>query len=160
LVGLGATLEEMRQSLADLQRVVADFSSSTREAILGGPGQAKLVIEPFPAALMFGATSPHLSTGDRVQLLRHLAEAYGGPSGRIDELAVDAPVETDHAWSQGYELAESVLDDLGVQGETQDSVDVSAILQDLGVEIAETHLETALSGQLQLQEAITSLQFS
>jgi len=141
LLGLGVRLPELRESLAAVRQAVADFPPRAREAILGTSEQSALFIEPFPAALMFGAVSPHPSSSDLVALLRSLAEAYGATKGRIDELATHEPVEGERAWRQGHELAESVLDDLGVQGDVQESVDVESILRDLGVSIREITLE-------------------
>lgn len=141
LLGLGTTLTEMRSSVVTVRQAVANLPAQVRDAVLGTSERAGLVIEPFPSALMFGSVSPHLSTNDRVRLIGYLAEAYGGARGRIDELAADEPVDSEQAWTQGYELAENILDDLGVQGATQERVDVEAILQNLGVRVVDTSLE-------------------
>jgi len=141
LLGLGRTLSELRESWAAFRRAVADLPARARDAIFGTPDQSGLVVEPFPAALMFGSVSPRLSSNDRFQLLRHLAEAHGGTAERLDELASDEPVESENAWSQGYELAQRLLDDLGVPGENDDRVNLAAILSSFGVATEDIHLE-------------------
>ena len=141
LLGLGVSLSELHESLVSVRQALASFPAGARDAIFGTPERPALVVEPFPAALMFGATSPHLSSSDRIELLRYMAEAYGGTGGRLEELAADEPLDSENAWSQGYELAENAFDDLGIRGATQESVDIEAILTDLGVKTIEIKLE-------------------
>jgi Zn-dependent peptidase ImmA (M78 family) len=59
----------------------------------------------------------------------------------VDELATDTFVDNERPWSQGYELAESVLDDLGVFDDSQESVDIDAILASLGVHLESISLQ-------------------
>ena len=141
LLGLGGSLEEMRESWAGLRPAIATQPDAARDAVLGTPDQAALVVEPFPAALMFGAVAPDLSPTDRVCLLQHLADAHGRAAGPLEQLAADEPVEGDQAWRQGYDLAQRVLDHLGVPGEGQERVDLDAILANLGVTVESIRLD-------------------
>ena len=141
LLGLGGGLPSLRESLAAVRQAVADLPVRTREAILGNAAEPMLFIEPFPAALMFGAVSPDLSASDSVELLHRLGSAYGGPQGRVDELATHEPVDGESAWRQGYELAENALEEPAIRGGIQAIVDVEAILGDLGVSVQEVSLD-------------------
>lgn len=141
LLGLGGALPEMRKSWAAVREAVECLPEKVRSAILGPAHERGLVFAPFPAALMFGAVSPDLSSSDRVELLRGLGDAYGGARGRVDELAADKPVEDEDTWAQGYELAEDILSVLASGREAYGAVDVRAILNELGVAVAETTLE-------------------
>lgn len=141
LLGLGTTLAEMRESLSSVRQAVKNMPDRAREAIFGTPEQAALIVKPFPAALMFGAVSPHLGSNDRIALMTHLADAYGGPATRVDELAAEELVDSDHPWSQGYDLAEQVLDNLQLDDTSQERVDIESILRDLGVDIRDVRLQ-------------------
>lgn len=145
LLGLGETLPKMRESLGAVRQAVEALPARVRDAILGPPHEPELVFAPFPAALMFGAASPDLSSHDRIRLIRHLADAFDSAQGRVDELAADKPVEGGDAWSQGYELADDVLGALDTRQESRGQVDVRAILRKLGVSIVETELEDRLT---------------
>jgi Zn-dependent peptidase ImmA (M78 family) len=141
LLGLGTNLAEMLEALSSVIQMGKQLSPRVREVIFGDSEQAALVMRPFPVALMFGAVPPRLSAQDRAALVTGLAEAYGGPRARVDELASDAPIDTEEPWNQGYRLAESMLDDLGVDGQSGERVDIEAILKALGVRMDEFRLQ-------------------
>ena len=147
LFGLGASLPEMLESLArvrdGIHKLLADPACRT---VLGDPDRDGLLLDPAPAALMFGSVAPDLDAKDRMELVRQLAEAMHG-SGEdtdkgVDRLVTDEPVDEEgNAWRQGYEAAENLLEELGVRGAKAEAVDVEAILASLGVTVRNVSIE-------------------
>jgi Zn-dependent peptidase ImmA (M78 family) len=89
------------------------------------------------AALMFGSTSPTLSEDDLETLAHKLIELYA-PNSEIPplrDLVADEPIlfENQPAWEVGYNLAERVIQHLSIEQHCADSVDVLAILTQLGI---------------------------
>jgi Zn-dependent peptidase ImmA (M78 family) len=88
------------------------------------------------ASLLFSSVSPTISSSDVRLLSAVIVEQYS--PGHVNELSkVSGSVELSSAlrpWEQGYDLAESILDELGVDL-SEDFVDVAAVLRSLGVTV-------------------------
>lgn len=94
------------------------------------------------ASLMFSSVSPRISYADISTLSSVIVGQYSRSS--VGELAkFSDSVELDpgfRPWEQGYELAEAMLDDLGVDL-SAGYVDIAAILDRLGVAVLSRRLE-------------------
>lgn len=136
LLGFGNTLSEMRESWKELGAQIEGLPQRARAAIFGSFREAGLFLEPFPAALMFGAVSPDLAPADRWALVSHLASCLEdrAQSG-VDDMAQGAPLSDDRSWKQGYELAEDCLERFAVAPDISEPVDVDAVLSEGGVQI-------------------------
>lgn len=141
LLGFGTTFPEMRDSWNDLQaQVESQFPQKVREAILGSADGHKLFVDSFPAALMFGAVSPHMEVGDRLFLLKALAEALQDHVvSRINDLAEEVPL-SGPPWEQGYELALDCLTPLGIDPDAAEPVNIEDILRQSSVTVKEVTL--------------------
>ncbi len=96
------------------------------------------------AALMFGSLSPTVDEWDARLLAEKLLQYYkpGSESLRLRNLAGYVPIEggNEVAWSQGYALAEEVLEKLGEDYQTHGHVDIDKVYSDLSIAIDEVHL--------------------
>lgn len=141
LLGFGASFSDRRASVAGIKAAVSALPERARQAIWERSVHGGLFIEPFPAALMFGAVSPNLAPEDRIELLEHLAESVAPKvTSQIDTLAEETPLDEQSPREQGYELAQRFLARLDGTNEPS-AVDVESILAELGVQTRWIRLE-------------------
>jgi Zn-dependent peptidase ImmA (M78 family) len=110
------------------------------ESLLRTEAEPLVIIGSSQAALLFGAFSPSVDADDVRALTRTLVRQYdpaGDPSpmrGLISSVSV-SPSEP--AWSQGYYLAEQLLEKLDRDGQP---IDVQAVLDQLGLQVIDLPL--------------------
>lgn len=140
LLGLGSTLEQMRESWKQLRQRLSKQDPKAFARLFMRDARGEVVLYPPPAALMFGAVSPNLSNSDRLALIGELSAALAPPAERaVDKIAGQMSGEAS-AWGQGYDLAESVLRTLGIDLTVPGAVEIDEILSVLGVRLKEMHL--------------------
>lgn len=95
------------------------------------------------AVLMFGGVSPEIDADDATTLLSFLQEAKGHQeSTRIMKLVdrdIGLPIAA--AYTQGYDLAEQLLEELYPKG-VEDFVDIEGLLDEIGVSTVKRALRT------------------
>jgi Zn-dependent peptidase ImmA (M78 family) len=134
LLGFGSSLSEMSESYEALMQDLRGLGNEVREALFGSTNGRNLFLPSFPAALMFGAVSPDLQPGDRVMLIRSIADAYQKRTAcRVDELSKEVPIDNVAPWDAGYELAMNLLDVLGVETDTPDALALEELIDRLGI---------------------------
>ena len=147
LAGLGMDKESVRRGWRRIKRHIEAFPKADRDVLLETSGGSRLVVEgSCHAALMFGSMAPHVAKSDVMVLaesLLRLTSPDGDPEAMASRCRAE-PIDdsADSPWQQGYTLAEELLNDLDdcIPGER---VDVEAILERLGVDIAEANLSDA-----------------
>lgn len=96
------------------------------------------------AVLMFGGVSPDIGAKDVQTLAGLLASQAGGREHpelvRLVDSSIGAPLTA--PFEEGYELAEELLERLGLPGDAL-AVDVRSILSTLGVRVVERSLRTS-----------------
>lgn len=95
------------------------------------------------AVLMFGGVSPNLSMSDIESLTAFMAECVGGTDNEILSARVDTDIgiPLTAPYQEGYDLAESLLEDLGLPGGAP-AIDLGLTLTEFGVTIREVALDT------------------
>ena len=144
LAGLGVDRDTVRQGWKRFKRQIAGFPKAQQDVLLATSGNSRLVVEgSCHAALMFGSMAPNVDRSDVMVLAESLLRLTS-PDGDPEAMASrcrPAPMGDcdDSPWQQGYTLAEELQNDLDgcVDGER---VDVEAILERLGVDVAEASL--------------------
>ncbi|MGW0602548.1 ImmA/IrrE family metallo-endopeptidase [Streptomyces sp. NPDC002640] len=117
-------------------------TSAAAHAALSVEDRTPLVVTgSCQAALLFGSVSPTISEPDVERLASLLVDQYdasGSAHARLEEYAEESLVSLrSPAWEQGYELAESLHDEIQSEG----FVDVDAFLDSLGVQQTSIRLE-------------------
>ena len=113
-------------------------------AILDIPARSPLVVSgSCQAALMFGSLAPDVGHQDILPLARKMVElsATGRESASVEELCRRVPMSAlDSPWSQGYELAETLHEDLHRRFVRGTRVDISVMVEELGIECTDLEL--------------------
>lgn len=122
-------------------RVVAELTRNADEeaaaAALEAESSTLVVTASSPAALMFSSVSPAVAADDVRTLSAVLLDQYSssGPGQTLTEHVRDVPLDSlTLPWEQGYELAESLHDELGLDLRAG-WVDVEGFLDGLGVRV-------------------------
>ena len=144
LAGLGVDKDSVRRGWNRLKHQIGAFSKEQQNVLLATSGDSQLVVEgSCHAALMFGSLAPNVAKSDVMVLAESLLRLTS-PDGDTEAMAARchaAPLgdSDDPPWQQGYALAQELQDSLDgcVDGER---VDVEAILERLGVDVAEVSL--------------------
>ena len=144
LAGLGVDEETVRQGWNRFKRRIAALSRAQQSVLTATSGDSPLVVEgSCHAALMFGTMAPNVTRSD-VMLLAESLLRLTSPDGDPEPMARRCRAEpigdsAEPPWQQGYGLAEELHDNLDgrMDGEP---VDVVAILERLGVDVAEASL--------------------
>ena len=144
LAGLGVDKDSVRRGWNQFKRQIAAFPRAQQDLLLETSGNSRLVVEgSCHAALMFGSMAPNVAESDVMVLaesLLRLTSPDGDPENMAARCrAVPISDSDDSPWQQGYALAEELQDDLDgcVDGER---VDLDAILERMGVDVAEASL--------------------
>ncbi len=98
-----------------------------------------------PMVMMFGTVSPEISGNDAELLARTVIQSYTGAAGEsealrhhIDERPLSGIL---HPYEEGYELALDLLEELGLPDEDDESVDIDALIDRLGITVLESKFE-------------------
>ena len=145
LAGLSADPMQAQQRW---RQVRSHFPTGTSaeivEAIFGINETELVVAESCQAALMFGSVAPTIDADDASVLLKKLVALY---SRKDDALALrglvhEEPLESseEHAWEQGYKLAEELLDALALPDQQSDWIDIDRLYQELEIRVEDIAL--------------------
>lgn len=144
LAGLGVDKDSVRRGWRRFKCQIAALPKAQQNVLLTTSGKSQLVVEgSCHGALMFGSLAPNVTRSDVMVLaesLLSLTSRDGDPEAIASRCRAE-PISgsDDLPWQQGYALAEELQNDLEgcVEGER---VDVEAILERLGVNVAEASL--------------------
>ena len=141
LAGLGMDKDSVRRGWNRCKRQIAAFPKAQQDVLLETSGNSRLVVEgSCHAALMFGSLAPNVARSDVMVLAESLLRLTS-PDGDSVPMASRCRAATigdpdDSPWQQGYALAEELQNDLDGCVD-HERVDVEAILERLGVDVAE-----------------------
>ena len=144
LAGLGVDTESVRQGWRRFKRQISTLPRAHRELLLATSGESQLVVEgSCHAALMFGSMAPSVTRSDVMVLadsLLRLTSLDGDPEVMASRCRAE-PIgdSADLPWQQGYALAEELRNGLD-HCMDEARVDVEAVLDHLGVDVAEASL--------------------
>jgi Zn-dependent peptidase ImmA (M78 family) len=128
--------EQSNMSWEDVTRTLASFNREPAfEAAVDADDTPLVLVGSSAATLLFGSASPTISAKDVHTLGEVLINQYS-PSGNhneeLERLSRSLPPEEgSHIWEQGYDLAESLHEDLNLAG---DWIDVRAVVKRLGIQ--------------------------
>ena len=145
LAGLGVDARSLRLGWRRVRNYIAHSQQMEQQAALfAHEGDLNLVLEgSCHAALMFGSLAPNVTSEDvvilcdlivgltRDQSSEELAAADGHPEPMVTTLA---------PWSQGYDLADRLHNQLDGRFQSGRYVDLDGLLEQLGIEVEEIQL--------------------
>ena len=144
LAGLGTDERTVRAGWRRVTGYLAGYADGARRAILEPLESPLVVTGSCHATLMFGSVSPSVGKRDVVELARLMIDLHASGGGRsaIDEARRCVPLEeaATPPWYQGYELAESLHDNLDPEYVEGESVDIEDIIEKQGVTIVDRQL--------------------
>jgi Zn-dependent peptidase ImmA (M78 family) len=129
------TVDQFKGSWEEITNVLRSFSRGPAlEAALATEETPFVLVGSCQAALLFGSVSPTISEADVYTLGDVLIRQYSqsrNQDGQLEELSRNvSPNEGSLIWEQGYDLAESLHDDLNLVG---DWVDIRSLIRSLGI---------------------------
>jgi Zn-dependent peptidase ImmA (M78 family) len=132
-----------QESWPDIADALRDLGSQgAADAALSVDEAPLVVVGSCHAALLFGSVTPTVSETDVQTLARVLIEqysSYGNGDSKLEKLSKNImPDESSLAWEQGYDLAESLHDDLNLTG---DWIDVMPVVDLFGIQIMPRRLD-------------------
>jgi len=137
MAGLGISRREVVRHWREFTLQLEDQRKRSKEAVLEVERDRLVIRGSSQAALMFGSLSPRLTEEDVTGLTRKLIECYdpNGDPQPLRDLRVRLGLEdqTEKPWEEGYRLAEQVLEQTGLGGETVRGVDVQSLLDRLHI---------------------------
>lgn len=137
LAGLGYSSQVIERWHAVTHFVRQKASQKVADYLLEVADDGLVLQGSCHAALMFGSAAPMLSESDLRTLAYELIRLYAPDSEeqQLREITPQEPILFDKrpAWEIGYELAEDVIRRLSLEQRTADSVDISSILNGLGI---------------------------
>ena len=143
LAGQGTDEETVRTGWDRVKDVISQLGEASC-TILAIPDRAPLVVSgSCQAALMFGSFAPDIGQQDILPLARKMVElsSSNGESAAIAELCRSVTLTSfDPPWSQGYELAEALHEDLQMRYVQGVWVDIDGMVEQLGIEVSELEL--------------------
>ena len=138
LAGQGTDEETVRTGWDRVKEVISQLGEASR-AVLEMPDPAPLVVSgSCQAALMFGSLAPDIGHQDIMPLARTMVDLSSSytESEAMVTLCHSVPISAfDLPWSQGYELAETLHEDLHMRFAQEASVDIDRMVQELGIEV-------------------------
>jgi Zn-dependent peptidase ImmA (M78 family) len=156
LAGLGSSLPGIRERWRKVTEVVKRAPQEIADYLLEVADDGLVLQGSCHAALMFGSAAPTLCEDDLTLLAGKLAQLYapGAENSELQGLVTSERVGFDGqpAWDAGYSLAERVIERFSIRQQPADSVDISAILTELGIrqekiQLTDTHVRgVAIAG--------------
>ena len=148
LAGLGVDAQTIQGGWRRVRKYISrNLSMEQQVALLAHEGDPKLVVEgSCHAALMFGSLAPRVTSEDVVTLCNLIVGLTEGRSSEAVTATGDHPepmVTTVAPWSQGYDLADRLHDQLDGRFLTGSCVDVDGLLERLGIEVKAVWLTDA-----------------
>ena len=143
LAGLGTDEKTVRTGWDRVQNVISQLGEASR-VVLEIPDRAPLVVAgSCQAALMFGSLAPDLEHQDILPLARTMVDvsSSNGEPAAMAELSHSVPITVfDSPWSQGYDLATTLHEDLDMRFARGACVDIVGMLKELGIEVIDLGL--------------------
>ena len=143
LAGLGTDEKTVRTGWDRVQNVISQLGEASR-VVLEIPDRAPLVVAgSCQAALMFGSLAPDLEHQDILPLARTMVDvsSSNGEPAAMAELSRSVPITVfDSPWSQGYDLATTLHEDLDMRFARGACVDIVGMLTELGIEVIDLGL--------------------
>ncbi len=130
--------------LTHLFEKVRSHLNRFQEALFGAADPLPFLPVLAPAVAMFGSLSPQISEADAAKLLAIVADRWRpeGTHGPVDDLVAYLPAwRTETPYHQGYDLAESFLEDAAVDL-SGDKTGILQILTRLAIDSFDEHLGT------------------
>ncbi|MCX5269738.1 ImmA/IrrE family metallo-endopeptidase [Streptomyces sp. NBC_00199] len=131
----------IRNSWEHIRRAIGDSTAAARAALVVEERTPLVVSGSCQAALLFGSVSPTVSEADVQRLAALLVQRYdaaGDAHARLEEYAEECLVSLHTpAWEQGYDLAESLHDEI----QPDEFVDVDEFVDSLGIQRTSIQLE-------------------
>lgn len=133
----------MRTGWERVKNAISQLGEASH-AILDIPARSPLVVSgSCQAALMFGSLAPDIECQDILPLARTMVElsSTDPESAAVAELCHRVPMTAfDLPWSQGYELAQTLHEDLDRRFMRGSRVDIAGMVQKLGIEVIDLAL--------------------
>ena len=136
LAGQGSDEETVRSGWDRVKNVICQLGDASH-AILDISARSSLVVSgSCQAALMFGSLAPDVEHQDILPLARMMVELSSTEreSATVEELCHPVPMTAlDSPWSQGYELAQILHEDLHWKYVQGSRVDIAVMVEELGI---------------------------
>ena len=137
LAGLGTDEETVSSGWARAKGILAKLGAASR-SVLEIPDRSQLVISgSCQAALMFGSLAPNVGEQDILPLAQTMVDLSSteGESDTIRAVSRSVPITglQSPSWSEGYELAEDLHEDLDMEFVQGDSFDIERMIGKLGI---------------------------
>ena len=144
LAGQGTDEQTVSTGWQRVKNIVAQLGEAS-PGILRIPDSSPLVVSgSCPAALMFGSLAPDVAEQDILPLARTMVDlsSSDGESAALAALGRAEPISVfgSPSWAQGYDLAESVHEELNWMFAQDASVDIDSLIDWLGVQVVELEL--------------------
>lgn len=137
LAGLGSSYAAIKENWDRIASTVQKARQEVADYLLEAVDDGLVIEGSCHAALMFGSAAPALSDDDLEILVNKLTELYNPEEekSQLRSLVAHAPVGFDGqpAWEIGYNLAERVIERFSLDKQAEDAVDISMILDELGI---------------------------
>ena len=136
LAGQGTDQQTVSTGWQRVKNVISQLGEASR-AVLEIPDRSRLVISgSCQAALMFGSLSPDVGEQDILPLARTMVDLSSSDSESVVMAELSRSVTFsvfESPWSQGYDLADALHEDLGMEFTQDDSVDIDRLIEKLGI---------------------------
>ena len=136
LAGIGTESTILRGWRRLVERV-ENGPTGAANSVLAAEGTDRVVTGSCHAALMFGSLSPQVRSEDVITLADKLVGLHsqsGDSQELVDLMEIDLPTGVaERPWEHGYRLADAVLEELGIPGENEQHVNMSAVCKRLGI---------------------------
>jgi uncharacterized protein (DUF433 family)/Zn-dependent peptidase ImmA (M78 family) len=144
LAGLGSTTDEQEKRWEQVQTRLNTKPAAAKAATTGIEQTDLYLAGSCQAALMFGSVAPTIDTADAMTLAGKLIDLYspGSESPELLDLVREETItdSRQRPWTQGYRLAEEILEKLALPGDSDEWVDIRRIYQQLGIAVHELPL--------------------
>ena len=148
LAGQGTDEETVRTGWYRVKNVISQLGEASR-TVLDIPDRAPLVVSgSCQAALMFGSFAPDIREDDILPLAHTMVElsSSDAESAAMAELRRSvATTAFNSPWSQGYDLAEALHEELEMKYARGGCVDIAGMVEELGIEVIEMKLSEELA---------------
>jgi Zn-dependent peptidase ImmA (M78 family) len=141
LAGLGRTPEDAISRWTAALHSISDKAEAASQFFEQPVNDPLVVTGSCHGTLLFGSAAPTINIDDVLQIANAMAKSLvsTAEAKRVELLARPTPVRLGSAaWEQGYELAEWLRDELGLDAD--EIPDIEKTLQDLGVKVVELGL--------------------
>ncbi len=136
LAGLGSSYDKIRDEWDTISSMICTKNGEVADYLLEVAGNELVIEGSCHATLMFGSAAPTLCVDDMHLLAEKLIELYAPDSEKLElrKLVDPKPITFQEApWETGYALAEGLIDSLSLDAPGCEWIDISGILNRLGI---------------------------